>query len=66
VQATHERAEATVVLSTEQGFAYWSAYGTVMRGWALAEQGEGEEGVAQMREGFSAWQATGTTLFHGF
>jgi predicted ATPase len=64
--ATQERAEATVALSTEQGFAYWSAYGTIMRGWALAEQGKGEEGIAQMRQGLSAWHDTGTELFRPF
>src|SRR5712692_3495132 len=29
----------------------------IMRGWALAEQGQGEEGVAQMRQGLVAWRA---------
>jgi hypothetical protein len=30
-----------------------------MWGWALAEQGQGEEGIAQMRQGLAAYQATG-------
>ncbi len=64
--ATQERAEAAVALSTEQGFAYWSAYGTVMQGWALTEQGQVEEGIAQMCQGLSDWQATGTELFRPF
>ena len=33
-----------------------------MRGWALAEQGQSEEGIAQMRQGLAAWQATGAEL----
>ena len=33
-----------------------------MRGWALAEQGQGEEGIAQMRQGLAALQATGAEL----
>jgi DNA-binding winged helix-turn-helix (wHTH) protein/tetratricopeptide (TPR) repeat protein len=43
---TQERAEAAMTLSTEQGFPLWLAMGTILRGWALAEQGQGEEGRA--------------------
>ena len=38
-QAAQERAEAAIVLSTEQGFPVWGASGTIRRGKALAEQG---------------------------
>jgi class 3 adenylate cyclase/tetratricopeptide (TPR) repeat protein len=38
VVAVHEQAEATVALSTEQGFTHWVAWGTSLRGWALAMQ----------------------------
>jgi predicted ATPase len=30
-----------------------------MRGWALAEQGQEQEGIAQMHQGLRAYQATG-------
>ena len=43
-QPTQERAEAAVVLSTERGFAQFLAQSTILRGWALAAQGQGEEG----------------------
>ena len=33
-----------------------------MRGWALAQQGLGDEGIAQMRQGLAAWQAVGLRL----
>jgi predicted ATPase len=56
-QAVQERAEATLALSTAQGFAQWSAPGTIRRGWALAERGQREEGIAQMRQGLAALQA---------
>src|SRR5262249_43031865 len=48
VQAAQEWAEATMQLCTEQGFPLWLAGGTVLRGWALAEQGQREEGSTQM------------------
>src|SRR2546425_2419786 len=59
VPAVHEQAEAAVALSTEQGFAQWEVWGTSVRGWALAMQGQGEEGVAQVRQGIAAWRAPG-------
>jgi predicted ATPase/class 3 adenylate cyclase len=63
-QAAQERAEATITLSTEQGFTLWLAAGNICRGWALAEQGE--EGIAQIRQGLAAYRATGgeATLSH--
>ena len=59
VPAVHEQAEAAVALSTEQGFPQWAAWGTSLRGWALARQGQGEAGLAQVRQGIAAWRATG-------
>ena len=44
VPAVHEHAEAAVALSTERGFPLWAAQGTSLRGWALAMQGQAEEG----------------------
>ena len=32
------------------------------RGWALAEQGQIEEGITHMRRGLAAWRATGAEL----
>jgi class 3 adenylate cyclase/predicted ATPase len=63
VPAVHEHAEAAVALATEQGFPLWTATGTSLRGWALALQGQGEEGMAQVRQGVATWRATGAALF---
>jgi predicted ATPase len=41
-------AEETITLSTEQGFAYWLAMGTILHG-----------GVEQIVDGLAAWRATG-------
>jgi len=49
-QLARDRAEAEIALSTEQGFPYWLSLGTMMRGWALAEQGQIKEGIAQMHQ----------------
>jgi predicted ATPase len=62
VPGTHEHAAAAVALSTEQGFPLLAAWGTILRGWALAMQGQGEEGMAQVRQEIAAQWATGATL----
>jgi predicted ATPase len=59
VPVVHEQAEAAVALSTEQGFPHWAAQGTSLRGWALAMQGQGEAGIAQVRQGIATFRATG-------
>ena len=58
---TSEQAEAALVLSREQGFASRVAEATMLRGWALVEQGQGEAGIAQLRQGWAAHRATGAT-----
>src|SRR5262249_52897843 len=45
VPRAHERAEANIALSSEQGFAFWVATGMILRGWACAEQGQVQEGI---------------------
>jgi predicted ATPase len=62
VAAVHEHAEAATALSTEQGFPLWGALGTSLRGWALAMQGQGEAGLAQVRQGIAAWRGTGAAM----
>jgi predicted ATPase len=57
--ATQEHAEVLVALCRERGFAQFLASGTILRGWALAEQGREEEGIDQMRQGVAAYQITG-------
>jgi predicted ATPase len=61
-RACQERAEAAIRLSTEQGFPIWAAMGTILRGWALAEQGQTEEGIAEIHEGLASWRAVGAEV----
>jgi len=61
-QATHEWAEAEIALAHEQLFPYWSALGRMTRGWAWANQGQGVEGIEEIRQGLAAYQATGAEL----
>jgi predicted ATPase len=61
-EAVRERAEAVLALAREQGFQRWEAWGIISGGWALVEQGQGAEGIAQIRQGLTAWQAAGQEL----
>ena len=60
--AVHEQARAAVVLSDNQGFPFWKAWGTIMTGCVLAEQGQREEGRTQIHYGLTGLQATGAEL----
>ncbi len=61
-QTAHEQAEAVITLCADQGFSYFLAIGTILRGWALAEEGQGEKGIAQIRQGLAGVQATGAEV----
>jgi class 3 adenylate cyclase/predicted ATPase/energy-coupling factor transporter ATP-binding protein EcfA2 len=61
VPAVHEK--ATAGLSAEHGSPVWRAVGTSLCGWARAMQGQGEEGLAQVRQGIASARATGAELF---
>ena len=39
------------------------APGTVLQGWVLAERGQAEKGIAQIRQGLISYQATGADLY---
>jgi class 3 adenylate cyclase/predicted ATPase len=60
--ATQERAAAMTALSRDQGFSEALALGTILQGWALAAQGQAEEGIALLHQGLAALQAIGTEL----
>jgi predicted ATPase len=61
-QAARTRAEEALTLSTEQGFVFWAAYATILRGRGLVEVGQGEEAITQIRQGLAGYRATGAEL----
>jgi len=66
VSTSWERAEETVAVSLEQGFSFYLAYGTIQRGWALAEQGCGKEELPKMLQSLAALQTIGTEFQRSF
>ncbi len=61
-QAVNEHVEALMALSREQEFAQWLAWGAMLRGWLLVEQGQGVEGLAHMRQGLDTFDDIGAAL----
>ena len=55
-------AEKDLAVTTEEMLPFFCAHAMVLRGWALVEQGQCEEGIAQLREGLVAYRATGAEL----
>ena len=60
---TWGKMRAAGVVATMQGFPLWAAMGRILHGWALAMQGQGAEGMAQVCQGIATMQATGAALF---
>jgi predicted ATPase len=58
-RVVEERARALMELATERGLSAWLADGTVLHGWAVAQRGETERGIAQLRQGLAAKEAIG-------
>jgi predicted ATPase/DNA-binding winged helix-turn-helix (wHTH) protein len=54
-----EHAEAFLALARAQGFTAYMAYGSALRGWALAQHGHADEGVRELREAISAAETAG-------
>src|SRR5262249_7202281 len=63
---TQEWAEAAITLAREQGFPNWVGQGSVLQGWARAEQGQSEEGISQIRQGLIIDQAAGTGIWQSY
>jgi class 3 adenylate cyclase/predicted ATPase len=61
-----EYAEAAITLAHEQRFPVWIGQGTVLQGWALAEQGQVEEGISQIRRGLATHEAIGAGIYQSY
>jgi class 3 adenylate cyclase/predicted ATPase len=59
VRTVQEHAAAAMRLATDQGFPAWRAMGCILHGWALAHQGQAQDGIEQLHQGLTAHRATG-------
>jgi predicted ATPase len=58
VPATLRWSEALMACCTEYGFVQHLSWAELLHGWALLAQGQREQGLAQMRQGLTAHDAT--------
>jgi predicted ATPase len=61
-QATREHAEAGMVLCREHGFGVYALMDAMLHGWSLAALGQGEAGVAELRQSLLSYQVAGAGL----
>jgi tetratricopeptide (TPR) repeat protein len=55
-----ERALELAALSAQQGLAYWAAYADLVRGSNLSILGDTDEGLQMLKNGLTAYRATGS------
>ena len=58
-EAVRDLTEAVITQCHDYGFALWLEQASVLHGWALAMQGQIDEGIAEMRQGLTAYLETG-------
>ena len=61
-QLTRQYAEMAIAVATQQGFPYRAAVGRMLQGWAVAVQGQVEDGIRLLHEGLDACLAMGAML----
>ncbi|HKF09729.1 MAG TPA: adenylate/guanylate cyclase domain-containing protein [Xanthobacteraceae bacterium] len=60
------QADAAITLCEEHGFVHYLAMALILRGWATAQQGEFEKGVAEIQGGLEKERATNALLFETY
>ena len=59
-------ADAAIALCEEHGFVHYLALALILRGWASAQQGEFEKGIAEIQDGLEKVRTTGALLFESY
>jgi predicted ATPase len=62
VEVARERAEALIALATQHGFYQFVVLGMLLRGCALADGGQIEAGITELRGALDVWRAAGAEL----
>ena len=58
-----EAAEAAMDIAEKEGFPFVFSWAKIIKGWVLAQLGQPEPGLAQIREGLAIASATGSGFF---
>jgi class 3 adenylate cyclase/predicted ATPase len=65
-QPARAHAEAAISLSSDQGFVLYGTYGMILCGWEQGIQGEGEAGIARLRQSLAAYRAIGSEVMRSY
>jgi len=60
------QADAAIALCEEHEFVHYLAMTLILRGWARAQQGEFEKGIAEIQAGLEKERATGALLYESY
>jgi class 3 adenylate cyclase/predicted ATPase len=60
------QANAAIALCEEHEFSHYLAMALILRGWARAQQGEFENGVAEIQAGLEKQRASGALLYESY
>ena len=52
-----------VALTSEHGLSHWGTYGRILQCWADAQKGQATKGIARIRDGMAAYEATGARVY---
>jgi class 3 adenylate cyclase/predicted ATPase len=62
IEGTLDYATRTLAVSSEHGFLFWKQQATMLRGWALGEMGNVDDGINQILTGLDAYEAMESRL----
>ncbi len=62
VEGTRDHANRAMIIASEHNFLHWKQQATILRGWALTQLGETDEGLSQMRFGLDEYEAMDSWL----
>jgi class 3 adenylate cyclase/tetratricopeptide (TPR) repeat protein len=60
------QADAAIALCEERGFVHYLAMALILRGWANAQQGDFEKGIAEIQAGLDKERATDALLLESY
>jgi predicted ATPase len=66
MQPAFDALEEATAIATQQGFPFWLAYCTMLRGYVLVTRGEAAKGLALARKGHEDMKATGAWSSEAF
>jgi hypothetical protein len=61
-QEAYRSTEEILSLSSQHGFPFWLAWGSLYRGWSMAALGNAREGLVLLTKGFALHRATGAEV----